>query len=333
VCVAVENFVGRHDSPQGRFIRQCLGDDPFVTSTGYRRFISASGRQLGPGDDPEVALARFLELPESERGPGAVQVPQLQPSLQSIVPTPPEGGLIVKIYGRMLSRTADGSLRHVVVDDFPLLADLSPDSVRRMAWHFEAHPDYLWLTRQEWQSLVPEQPETGRRQTVSEAISERIARFHLIPQRVYAEGGEWHRNHMHRGEMAAVVEYVSDDRVELRLEGRFHLGSEYDAATATTPDGPLPRGYDGDLVGRITYDRRQDKILRFDAVVIGDSWGRMGDANNRSTWPERPLRNPLAFSFSLVTEDAAPQHRGLRPMGRSSKLDFYFNTGRDGSGR
>ncbi|MAG55592.1 MAG: hypothetical protein CMJ83_04800 [Planctomycetes bacterium] len=66
--------------------------------------------------------------------------------------------------------------------------------------------------------------------------------------------------------------------------------------------------------------------MRFDMVALGDAWGRMGDANNRSWVLERPGRNPLGIAFELVNP-ADPANR-IVPMGRASKLRSRHYLGR-----
>ena len=326
--MTVENSVSRNRKDAvGDYLRQTLGDNLFCTSTGYKHVITASGREIGSANRLAEALRAFQELPESERKPAAVKSGAPGPIDQTVVPPPaPRDGLVAKIYGRMLARNTDGSLRHVHVGDFPLVQGRDDDRAGRVGYLFEAQPDYFWLTKEEADALVPAEPRAGQTQRVPEAITQRICRFHLIPARIYGEGGEWGRSAVRRAELALTVTKVSDKRIEMTLAGSAHMGSEYEAAKATTPTGPLGLGYAPTLEGVLTYDRVNKCFTRFDVVALGDAWGRMGDANGKSVSIERPGRNPLAFSFERVGPDAPVVDLGLTPAGRASKLKWYFES-------
>jgi hypothetical protein len=320
--VTVENGIARNrKDATGDFLRGAIGPDLFITSAGYMECISASGRLLSKGDVKE-ALKRFQSLPESERAPGAVQVPEHGPYDQQHPPAPPEGGLVLKIHGRMLAREPEGRLRHVRLDDFPLMArrdDLFIEASRHLT---ESNLDLLWITRSEWQSLVPQNPTAGQRVRVPDSIVLRVCRFHLIPTRMYGEGGEWRLTDVRRGEMELVVEAVTPGEIRFSAVGACHMGSEFDADKATVPNGPLPRGYAADLRGHLVYDRSAERFVRIDLLAMGESWGRMGDANNNSVAIERPGCNPMLFALELAAD--SPAERGLIPTGRASTLARYF---------
>jgi len=76
------------------------------------------------------------------------------------------------------------------------------------------------------------------------------------------------------------------------------------------------------------YDRKDQVIMKRSGGALGDSWGRVGDANGKSVSIERPGRNPLGFAIELVVEPAPVDC--LVPMGRAAKLQGldYFGTRR-----
>ena len=55
-------------------------------------------------------LEEFAKLPAAERKPGTVKVPDLKPS-ESVIPSPPKGGLVLQVHARFLARGEDGRLR------------------------------------------------------------------------------------------------------------------------------------------------------------------------------------------------------------------------------
>jgi hypothetical protein len=104
--------------------------------------------------------------------------------------------------------------------------------------------------------------------------------------------------------LSLLVSEVSPQRVQMRLEGFIHWGSDYEDSKATTPNGPLAQGFETPVYGRLVYDRAQKSIRRFDIVAPGYVWGRWGDANGKSMYVERPGRAPFGFAFELASGDS-----------------------------
>jgi hypothetical protein len=261
-------------------------------------------------------------LPEAERKPGAIDVRQLDPG-EAMIPAPPPGGLILRVHGRFLARDDQGSLRHVTPADFPR-------SKGDLGFLLSPNTEYLWLTAAESQALVPADPVKGQKLPVAAAISERITRFHLSPRRALtSEDGIVPKNAIKKATLHVIVDDVSQDRVRLGLEGLIHWGSDYDAAKATTPNGPLAFGYAAPIHGILEYDRPKKAFVRFDVVAPGDVWGRWGDANGNSQTVERPGRTPIGFAFELAQGDS-PTNR-LPPAGHGGRAlrAGYFGGGKN----
>src|SRR5262249_29568250 len=218
--------------PEGEFLRGAGIDKHWVTSSGYFSCVSAGGTWLGHVPSEKV-LEGFRSLAEAERTPGAINVRDLDPA-ETVIPSPPAGGLVLRVHGRFLARGEQGGLRRVTQADFPrALGDLG--------FLLEPNTEYLWLTAREWQALVPAHPVKGQEHPVSSAVSERIARFHLSPRRALtSEDGIVPKSAIQTATLRVVVDEVSGARLRLGLEGFIHWGSAYDAGKATTPNGPLP---------------------------------------------------------------------------------------------
>ncbi len=108
-------------------------------------------------------------------------------------------------------------------------------------WQLFLQPntEYMWLTREDWQSLVPADPAKGQKLEIDSAIVERMARFHLTPQRAMtSEGGIVSKRSVKSARLSLVVEDVSRQRIRMQLEGFVHWGSDFDKSKATTPNGP-----------------------------------------------------------------------------------------------
>ncbi len=302
IAASVPTWVCRTKSPEGDFLRGANIHKRWVTSSGYMHCVSASGRLLG-GPPCAAVLEEFEKLPESERRPGAVPVADLRRG-ETIIPAPPMDGVVLRVHARFLSRGDDGELQYAKTTDFPLMRDKAR-VMRQWRRFLEPNTEYMWLTKEEWQALLPTEPTRGQRMVVDSAIVERIARFHLTPQRATtSEGGIVSRRSVRSARLASVVEEVSGQWIRMRLEGFVHWGSVYDQSKATTPNGPLRQGFETPIHGRIEYDRVKKVFTRFDMVAPGDVWGRWGDANGRSMYVERPGRNPFGFAFELATGDS-----------------------------
>lgn len=302
IAASVPTWVCRADSPEGEFLRGADIHRHWVTSSGYMNCVSASGKLLGGRPCADV-LEAFEKLPESERRTGAVRVPDLKPS-ETVIASPPEGGLVLKVHARFLARGDDGQLRYAQTSDFPLMRD-KPNVLRTWQLFLQPNTESMWLTREEWQSLVPADPAPGQKLAVDSAIGERMARFHLTPQRATtSEGGIVSPRSIKSAELELVVEDVSPQQIGMALQGFVHWGSDYDESQATTPNGPLAQGFESPLYGRLEYDRKKRAFTRLDIVAPGQVWGRWGDANGNSMYVERPGRAPFGFAFELATGDS-----------------------------
>ena len=308
--------VCRAKGPEGEFLRLAGIEKHWVTSSGYMSCVSASGKYLG--HTPAKSFEEFLKLPEEERKPGAVAVPDLQPS-EVLIPSPPAGGLVLRVHARFLGRDAQGDLRHAKTEDFPLM--------QKGNWNLFLQPntEYMWLTEGEWKSLVPADPVQGGKLDVAPVIAQRMARFHVNPRRAMtSEDGILRKEAIRAARMTLVVDQVSAERIRLVLEGVIHTGTEFDAAQATTPNGPLGFGFATPLHGILEYDRTKKAFTRFDVAAPGEVWGRWGDANGKSLFAERPGRTPFGFAFEL-TQGQSPTNR-LPPGGNGQRAESngYF---------
>lgn len=323
VAASVPTWVCRAESPEGEFLRGAGIDKQWVTSSGYMTCVSAGGRLLGRGPDAKV-LEAFRQIPEAERAPGAVRVPDLKPS-ERVIPSPPEGGLVLRVHARFLARGDDGELRHVKAEDFPLMRH-TPGQERSSQFFLQPNTEYLWLTREERRALVPAEAAKGQRVAVAPAVAERLARFHLTPQRATtSEGGIVNRRSVKKAEIWLIVEEASAEAVRMRLEGAMHWGSDYDETKAVTPDGPLAQGFETPLHGRVEFNRSKEAFTRFDVVAPGHVWGRWGDANGRSMSVERPGRAPFGFALELATGPAPTDRIPPGGNGRTiSESSGYF---------
>ncbi len=177
------------------------------------------------------------------------------------------------------------------------------------AANLQPNTEYMWLTREEWQALVPANPVKGAKLTVAPAICERIARFHLSPRRALTgEDGIVPPKAIKKAVLTLVVDDVSPDRIRLSLAGAVQWGSEFDAAKS-----PLAMGFVTLMHGILEYDRTKKAFVRFDIVAPGEVWGSWGEAKGA----ERDGRSPIGFAFELATGDS-PRDR-IPPAGHGGR--------------
>lgn len=277
--------------------------------------VAPNGTWLGHAPTAQV-LAKFENLPKSERQAGAVKVPEMK-SAEQLIPAPPEGGLVLRVHARFLARDEKNNLRRIKGEDFPQIRNKEA-SIRSHQFLFEPNTEYMWLTKEDWKSLVPPRGVPDEKVQVPTHIVERMVRFHLSPRRALtSEDGIVPKKDVKSARATVIVESASPARLKLRMIGFIHHGTAYDEAKATSPNGPLGFGYDSAIDGVLEYDRQKEVFVRFDMVAPGEVWGRWGDANGKSQTIERPGRSPIGFAFELAKGES-PTDR-LPPAGHGGR--------------
>ena len=328
IPVSVSNFDQNRKDAVGQFFRDAKMQLP--GAGGSQWAVTAAGKVLlannhnGLGFSVKKALEQWNALAVAERAPGAIKVGELgEIDTSRMVPSPPPGGLILKVYYRAFMRDG-GKLRHVTGKDLwhDEKGDKSEgkfDSV--YPGHIttpQAQPDHMWLTESEWKSLLPAEPRKGDRSPLPAGIATRFVRWHLNPLTVYGETTALMPNAIRASELTLTVEAVSPASVRLRLDGSAKLGKEPPPAVAEGKSACVDQwGYEPRVLGFIEYDPRKKVITRFDAVAWGDQFGRLGICDSAA----RVGLQPLGISFELVKGDA-PADR--IPPGRTPSAKDYF---------
>lgn len=311
--------------PEGEFLRKAGMHKQWVTSSGYMNAVSAGGKHLQPlhgRDWVAEALKEFKALPKAERKPGAIKVPDLKPS-EMLLPGPPTGGLVLRVHGRYLARDR-GELRaaKLIREEFPHFPYYdSPQTLGLWKSYMQPNTECMWLLENEWKSLVPANPVVGQKLEVAPVICERLARFHVNATRLISSGGTGlSRKHIKSSRLTLVVDEVLVDRIRLSLDGFIHIGSKFDADKAKSAKGPLPFGQEMSLRGVLEYDREKKVFTRFDAVALGDFWGRASLG-----YLFQPGRRPVGFALELATGNS-PTDR-LLPGGGGIQSDLLDGHG------
>jgi hypothetical protein len=196
---------------------------------------------------------------------------------------PPAGGLILNVFTR-IPRAANAA------------EEWTPNHATGR--------DHVWLTQEEWRTLLPARWQKGMRFPVPRAITERLARFHLVDN-VRGEPPFWTPEELRQAELTLVVEDPTTGL--LRLEGSAHLETK-----------GADRGYQARLQGYLQFDRQSDRFRRFDLLSWGEAWGE-GPYTRRA--PKG--RFPLLAAFSLAGNTPADRV----PPQASRNIQGYFQTG------
>ena len=288
-----------------------LKGSQLVLMTSAGRLLSGTmkyGDRASMAQALREVLDGYAKLPESERRPPAVT------SREQYVPAPPPGGLVLTIYDRPIAH-AGGRYRLPEGDDLGGIRTEAPGGQRSS----------LWLTRDEWRSLIPPNPEPGRTRPVPAKLAKRICLYGLWPQTLWVVEHEWQPDSMREGELHVMVEEVSPQSLRLRLHGSVLLSAN--SRLKIYPTGKIAKElenrYDARLEGVLNYDRAADRITRWDMVALGDYTGAMfthrvvnGQRVSDNPWREATAAAPvpLAFAFELDAGayEAPPERRRPR---------------------
>lgn len=283
--------------------------------------MTSAGRLLGgtvKGKDGlapalQEVLDAYVKLPEDERRPKSIEG-EIKPQ-----PSPPPGGLVLTIYDRPLGRDAKLHYRLPAEDDFGGLRTHAPHGQRSS----------LWLTQEEWKSLIPDHPQQGQTQRVSTKLAKRFWLYGLVPQTLWVVEESWKPDSVRAGELNVTVVDVDPRMVRLRLHGSVLLAAP--GVLHTWPDRKFIKNienrYDARCEGVIEYDRATNKITRFDLAALGDFSGRWFAGNKG--WQEAKTEAPLPLGFAFELDRTAYELPAERRRPRSFMHAYMFRARED----
>jgi hypothetical protein len=260
----------RREDAEGDFFRKIADQGPRKGADGSTRqgiyCFTASGKLLAykNAQDADVmrevvekALAAWKRMPADERAPGTVKVADAGKPDKRYHRAPPTEGLVLNVHARILDRDDKGDCHKGSCDSAG--GDLSAR-------------DHLWLTKPDWQSLMPKNVKTGDRFPMPASIAQRIARFHMVDD-TRGEPRFWSSEQVRRAEVLWTVEDATPTDADIKK---------------------ADRGFDVRLLGYFEYDPMTKEVSRFDIVAIGDHWGE-----TELTRGARKGRQPLGVAFEL----------------------------------
>ena len=210
----------------------------------------------------------------------------------------------------------DGLVLHQGFVDLP-----RPNDARPQDWRSNAHnQDYVWITREEKLSLIPDNVAPGDSFPLYGPVARRLVRFHLLDM-VRGETSPWTPEAVREADIQLAATHVSPQQVDLRLSGHVDL-CEYGEWCAQPPSyaphkrGQMccmmnERGYEANLLGHLSFNRITGEFTRFNVVVSGIRWG--GTTFNARPDDTDPAPMGLAFTIAgTEARDRTPPHAGLR---------------------
>jgi hypothetical protein len=249
-----------------------------VTASG-QRLAAKSALKLRAAELAPV-LAEFQALPETARKPKLEDPAKATPPSRP-VPEPPDGGLIIRGYCAYTTKAEDGKVARAR----QFYYRENPD-----AWAAETQSDILWLTMEEWQSLIPTDAKPG---TVSEVAAPIRERFFSTVGIDYMEGSV---NSLPVRSSTITLTVTESDAggVTLRLDGYGHMGEPF---AEQNRDKHHSRGCEIRLLGWVHYDAGTRKIDRFDVAGSGQAWG------NKMEYTRREIRiDAYPWTYGIACE-------------------------------
>ena len=151
--------------------------------------------------------------------------------------------------------------------------------------------DYAWFSADEAKLFVSASPASGEQRELPEVLFHRLARQHLLNS-VRGESGAFAASEV-SGSLHARVLAVDDDKVRLRITGTS-------TAVSSKPwDHWRPQRIEARLIGFATFDRKQQRVERFDLVA-------KGTVTLHATRQGGKVRTrPIGWLFTLAPRDTA----------------------------
>jgi hypothetical protein len=217
----------------------------------------------------------------------------------------------------------DGLVLSVVCRDLP--RKVWPTMNYQKGYEKRFNQDYAWFRKGEARTFVPEQSIPGARHPVPRDLVERLARLHLIDT-AWGTTSPFPPKAVERADLTAEVIAVNDHLVSLSYKGRTRAVQEEAKWTGKRFWGPDPkladrvrqideevqklripepqtRGIDATIEGQAVYDRKAEKFVSFELLVLTQRWG--GNEGNGRFQSLDYGPHPLGFFLNLAGASAA----------------------------
>ncbi len=160
---------------------------------------------------------------------------------------------------------------------------------KRERWP-DANLDYAWFRKDEARALLPAKPKKDAKHEVPRELVQRLACFHLLDNVHALNYTFFPKEAIDKARLTSTVVQVKGDLVSLRFEGE----------TRASLVSPKKVGYEPKLLGRATYNLKEQKFVSFELLAVGMRWG-LGNCNQR----HNPAPALMGIVFTLAGDSQA----------------------------
>ena len=168
-------------------------------------------------------------------------------------------------------------------DDGLVLRVVARDQ-KRERWP-DSNLDYAWFRKDEARDLLPAKPKKDAKHDVPRELVQRLARFHLLDNVHALNYTFFPKEAIEKARLTSTVVQVEGDLVSLSFEGE----------TRTSMVSPKKIGYEPKLLGRATYNLKEQIFVSFELLAVGMRWG-LGNCNQRNN----PAPALMGIVFTLA---------------------------------
>ncbi len=140
---------------------------------------------------------------------------------------------------------------------------------KRERWP-DSNLDYAWFRKDEARALLPAKPKKNAKHDVPRELVRRLARFHLLDNVHALNYTFFPKEAIEKARLTSTVLQVEGDLVSLSFEGE----------TRASMVSPKKIGYEPKLLGRATFNLKEQKFVSFEMLAVGTRWG-LGNCNQR----------------------------------------------------
>jgi len=173
-------------------------------------------------------------------------------------------------------------------DDGLVLRVVARDRTRER-WP-DSNLDYAWFRKDEARTLLPAELKKGAKHNVPRELVQRLARFHLLDNVHALNYTFFPKEAIEKARLTSTVVQVEGDLVSLSFEGE----------TRASMVSPKIIGYEPKLLGRATFNLKEQKFVSFELLAVGMRWG-LGNCNQRHN-PDPAL---MGIVFTLAGDSPA----------------------------
>jgi len=173
-------------------------------------------------------------------------------------------------------------------DDGLVLRVVARDRTRER-WP-DSNLDYAWFRKDEARTLLPTELKKGAKHNVPRELVQRLARFHLLDNVHALNYTFFPKEAIEKARLTSTVVQIEGDLVSLSFEGE----------TRASMVSPKIIGYEPKLLGRATFNLKEQKFVSFELLAVGMRWG-LGNCNQR----HNPAPALMGIVFTLAGDSPA----------------------------